>query len=433
MTGQRSVSEQNLSLPAAARPLVVLLGVLIRAERIRSQRWSAPTRTRNLPPNYREIISVDEITQTAAPDNAGANQSSNPPFIRSGHLAAPGFSEHRIYWEEYGSLAGEPVIVMHGGPGAGSHRSLVRFFNPQRYRIILFDQRGCGKSTPSASDDDATAALTDNTTQHLIDDVSALRHELSINGKMHVSGGSWGSTLALAYAIAHPETVQTLILRGVFLCRRADVDYFFQGNAAGFAADPLIMPVPGAYLDFPTAWRRFVDAIPPEDRGDVVKGLAKAFSKPPRNDAERERVVKAAAACIAWEGSASRLNRDENSHGQPNQKYALTAARILVHYMINGGFLGADGEANRDNNYILDHVIRLRDIPVHVVHGRYDRVCPLYQAEALVRALRNAGNNTVNYFITTAGHSSFEPETDTRLRTIVNELPRMTRPETASL
>jgi proline iminopeptidase len=111
---------------------------------------------------------------------------------------------------------------------------------------VLFDQRGCGNSTPSANDDDATPALTDNTTQHLIDDVLALRHELNINGKMHVFGGSWGSTLALAYAIAYPATVQTLILRGVFLCRRADVDYFFQGNAAEFAADPLAMSTPGA-------------------------------------------------------------------------------------------------------------------------------------------------------------------------------------------
>jgi len=363
----------------------------------------------------------------------GANRPSNPPFIRSGHLAAPGFSEHRIYWEEYGSLAGEPVVVMHGGPGAGSHSSFARVFNPQRYRVILFDQRGCGKSTPSASEDEATSALTENTTQHLIDDVLALRHELRINGKMHIFGGSWGSTLALAYAIAHPETVQTLILRGVFLCRRADVDYFFQGNAAAFAADPLAMPVPGAYLDFPTAWRHFVDAIPPEDRGDVVKGLAKAFSALPRTDEERERLVKAASACVAWEGSASRLNRDENSHGQPNQKYALAAARILIHYMINGGFLGVGGEANRDNNYILDHIARLRDIPVHVVHGRYDRVCHLYQAEALVRALGNVGNIAVNYFITTAGHSSFEPETDTRLRTIMNELPLMVPTETESL
>ena len=143
--------------------------------------------------------------------------------------------------------------------------------------------------------------------------------------------------------------------------------------------------------------------------------------------------MKAASACVAWEGSASRLNRDEISHDQPNQKYALAAARILVHYMINGGFLGAGGEANRDNNYLSDHADRLRNIPVHIVHGRYDRVCHLYQAEALVRALRNAGNNAVNYFITTAGHSSFDPETDTRLRTIMEDLPPITPPETASL
>jgi len=376
---------------------------------------------------------VNVIAQPAAPNDAGASRLPSPPFIRSGHLTAPGFSDHRIYWEEYGTLAGEPVMVMHGGPGAGSHGSLARFFDAQRYRVILFDQRGCGKSTPSAGDDDATAALTDNTTQHLIDDVSALRHELNIDGKMHVFGGSWGSTLALAYAMAHPANLQTLILRGVFLCRRTDVDYFFQGNAAEFAVDPLAMPMPGAYVDFPTAWRHFVEAIPAEDRGDVVKGLARIFAAAPRTDADRERLVKAASACVAWEAGASRLSRNENSDGQPNEKYALTAARILVHYLINGGFLGGAGEANRDNNHILDHVARLRDIPVNIVHGRYDRVCHLYQAEALVRALRSAGNNAVNYFITTAGHSSFEPETDTRLRTIMNELPAMSSPETASL
>ena len=151
-------------------------------------------------------------------------------------------------------------------------------------------------------DDDATAALTENTTRHLIDDMSALRHELNIAGKMHVFGGSWGSTLALAYAIAHPATVQTLILRGVFLCRRADVDYLFQGNAAEFAANPPATPAPGAYLDFPTAWRHFVDAIPPEDRDDIVKGLAEVFATPPRTGAERERLVKAASACVALGG-----------------------------------------------------------------------------------------------------------------------------------
>jgi proline iminopeptidase len=333
--------------------------------------------------------------------------------------------KHQIYWEEYGSPNGDPIMFMHGGPGAGSYQSFTRFFNPDRYRIILFDQRGCGKSTPSASDDDATAALTDNTTQHLIGDVLRLRRELGIQGKMHVFGGSWGTTLALAYAIEHPETVQTLILRGVFLCRRRDVDYFFQGNAAEFEWQPLATPVPGTYLDFPTAWQQFVTAIPPEDRGDVVKGLARIFATPPRNDTERDRILKAALACTAWENSSSRLNRDENSASHPPAKYALTAARILIHYMMNGGFLGAGGEANRNNNYILDHTDRLRNIPVHIVHGRYDRVCHLYQAEALVRSLRDTGNNNVNYFITTAGHSSMEPETESRLCTIMNDLPPM--------
>ena len=316
-------------------------------------------------------------------------------------------------------------MFVHGGPGAGSHKSFARFFNPDRYRVILFDQRGCGKSTPSASDDDATPALTDNTAEDLIGDVLRLRRELDIHGKMHVFGGSWGSTLALAYAIAHPETVQTLILRGVFLCRRADVDYFFQGNAADFAANALATPVPGTYLDFPTAWQQFVAAIPADDRGDVVKGLAKIFAVPPRSEADRDRAMKAASACVAWESSTSRLNRDENSQSQPNHKYALTAARILVHYMMNGGFLGGSGEVNRDNNYILDHVYRLKDIPAHIVHGRYDGVCHLYQAEALVRSLRAVGNTDVNYFITTAGHSSLEPETNARLCTIMNDLPPM--------
>ncbi|MGC2412822.1 MAG: prolyl aminopeptidase [Stellaceae bacterium] len=349
----------------------------------------------------------------------------NSPCNKSGHLTLQEHPKHQIYWEEYGSADGEPVVVMHGGPGAGCHKSLARFFAPDRYRVILFDQRGCGKSTPSAGDDDPTAALTDNTTEHLIGDVLRLRRALGIHGKMHVFGGSWGSTLALAYAIAHPETVQTLVLRGIFLCRRSDVDYFLQGNAADFALNPLAAPVPGAYLDFPTAWQQFLAEIPADDRGDVVKGLAKIFAFPPQNEADRDRALKAALACVAWESSASRLNRNESSQSQPNQKYSLTAARILVHYMVNGGFLGGDGEANRDNNYILDHVHRLKDIPVHIVHGRYDRVCHLYLSEALVRALRAVGNTELHYFITTAGHSSLEPENESRLCTIINDLPPM--------
>jgi proline iminopeptidase len=185
------------------------------------------------------------------------------------------------------------------------------------------------------------------------------------------------------------------------------------------------MPAPGAYLDFPTAWGRFIAEIATEDRGDVIAGLAKTFAAPPRNDAERERIVKAASACVTWESSASRLKRDESAQSQTNPKYALMAGRILVHYMINGGFLGADGEAGRDNNYILDHVERLKEIPVHIVHGRYDQVCHLYQAEALARALRAVGSTEVHYAITTAGHGSLEQETDAKLCAIMDELPPM--------
>jgi proline iminopeptidase len=144
-------------------------------------------------------------------------------------------------------------------------------------------------------------------------------------------------------------------------------------------------------------------------------------SRPPH----QPRAAKAASACVAWETGASRLNRDENSQSRPNPKYALTVAGFLIHYMVNSGFLGGGGEANRNNNYMLEHVHRLKDIPVHIVHGRYDRVCHLYQGEALVRSLRAMGNEDVNYFITTAGHSSLESETESRLCTIMNDLPPM--------
>src|SRR5579884_4141561 len=151
---------------------------------------------------------------------------------QSGWLTVSESPLHRLYWEEYGNPSGEPIVFFHGGPGGGTSPALSRFFNPARYRIILFDQRGCGKSQPSAADNDPGPALADNTTPHLIADVIKVQEALGISGKMHVFGGSWGSTLALAYAIAHPHTVRTLILRGIFLCRRKDLDFFYQGNAA---------------------------------------------------------------------------------------------------------------------------------------------------------------------------------------------------------
>ena len=169
---------------------------------------------------------------------------------------------HAIAWEEYGNPAGEPVMFLHGGPGGACAPVLSRFFDPARYRVILFDQRGCGNSRPSVATDGPALALTDNTTGHLIEDIVKLRAALDITTKMHVFGGSWGSTLAMAYAIRYPETVETLVLRGIFIGGREDLHYFYQGNAATYADNPHGLTAPGAYISYPEAWRDFVEVIP---------------------------------------------------------------------------------------------------------------------------------------------------------------------------
>lgn len=335
---------------------------------------------------------------------------------------------HRIHWEEYGNPRGEPVLFMHGGPGGATKPALARFFNPERYRVILFDQRGCGKSTPSAADGDGRAALRENTTQHLIDDVLALRRTLGVTGTMHVFGGSWGSTFALAYAIAHPETVERLILRGIFLCRRKDLDFFYQGNAARFAEDPYDTSLPGTYICYPAAWRTFVEVIPPEKRGDMVKAYAELFADEADTPEAYERQTRAALAWSIWEGATSYLAQDLSDLGKfAEPEFARAFARIENHYFMNGAFLGGAGEANRDQNYILENVARIRDIPVHIVHGRYDLVCPLFQAEELVRALRAVGNTAIDYRVTAAGHSMEERENNRALTDIMDALPEMAR------
>jgi proline iminopeptidase len=224
------------------------------------------------------------------------------PARNSGLLNVSSAPRHDVYWEEYGNPEGEPVLFVHGGPGGATHPALSRFFDPTRYRVILFHQRGCGYSTPSASDVDARPALLENTTAHLIGDMQQLRAHLSIQGKMHVFGGSWGSTLALAYAIAHPEAVQTLILRGIFLCRRKDLDFFYQGNAARYASDPHDTSLPGTYMFFPEAWQRFVETIAPEARDDMVKAYADLFAQAPDSSAIQARQQEAAIAWSTWEG-----------------------------------------------------------------------------------------------------------------------------------
>lgn len=327
-------------------------------------------------------------------------------------------SGHRMYWHEYGNPRGEPVLFVHGGPGGGTKPKQARFFNPRRYRIILFDQRGCGKSEPSAGDKDpkkAAAALKHNTTNDLISDIEALRKHLHIDPPMHVFGGSWGSTLSLAYAIKHPENVKTLVLRGIFLCRRKDLDYFYQGNAAAYRDKPDDISIPGAYMFYPEAWKKFVEVIDHSERSDMVKAYSKIFNGPPG-----ERLEKAAKAWSAWEGFTSYLKPEDDLSSYEDPEFAKTFARIENHYFMAGAFLGS---TNRDNNYLLENVRKIAHLPIYIVQGRYDQVCPRFQADDLVAALKQANPAIkLEYHITTAGHSQYERETSKVLTEIMDKL-----------
>ncbi|MES2208296.1 MAG: prolyl aminopeptidase [Pseudomonadota bacterium] len=331
---------------------------------------------------------------------------------------------HSLYWEEYGNREGEPILFLHGGPGGGTAPYMARVFDPARYRIILFDQRGCGKSIPSAAEGDATAALAANTTSDLVNDIVKLREALTLTSKMHVFGGSWGSTLALAYAIEHAETVQTLVLRGIFLCRKKDIDYFYQGNASLYDQQPTVSDIPGAYLFYPETWKQFVEIIPAEERGDMIKAYAKIFSSTPQTEAEYQYLLAAATAWSVWEGVTSFLECDEQKVKRfADPEFAKAFARIENHYFMNGAFLGGSGEECRNQNYLLENIEQIKNIPIHIVHGRYDQVCPLFQAEELVAALKKVNARTIDYRITLAGHSLLEHGNCKALTDIMDHLP----------
>lgn len=349
-----------------------------------------------------------------------------------GYMNVSKAPHHTIYWEEYGNPKGEPVMVLHGGPGGGSDPSMAQFFDPKRYRIILFDQRGCGKSLPNASDQ-PNFALLNNTTQDLIEDIDKLRADRGIKIPMHVFGGSWGSTLALAYAQAHPENVQDLILRGIFLNRKQDLDYFYQGNAADLSNHE----IPGAYKGYeslPTtpevkaavkqAWQEYVAYIPEQKRGDMVKAYAEIFAHNPITREEREYQDQALRLWTVWEGITSNLVPDLSNLGKfDDVSFARTFARIENHYFMNGAFLG--GESNRNQNFILENIARIKDIPVHIVQGEYDQVCPTFQADDLVAALKQAGATRVDYRVVPAGHSMGEREIYHALTDVMDTLPKM--------
>jgi proline iminopeptidase len=278
---------------------------------------------------------------------------------------------HELYFEESGNPSGKPVVFLHGGPGGGTEPKQRRFWDPARYRIVLFDQRGCGKSTPHAN-------LEDNTTWHLVDDVEKLRAHLGIE-KWQVFGGSWGSTLALAYAEKHPERVSELVLRGIFLLRKQEIDWFYQRGA-----DAL----------FPDAWESYLEPIPLEERGDLLRAFHKRLTDP-----DPAVQLRAAKAWSVWEGRTSMLFPNAELIARTSgDTFAIAFARIECHYFANRGFLRSDTQ-------LLDEVGKLRQIPAVIVQGRYDVVCPMESAWALHRAWPEAKLVVVP----DAGHSANEP------------------------
>ena len=279
---------------------------------------------------------------------------------------------HALYYEQCGNPVGKPVVVLHGGPGAGCSPKMRRFHDPAKYRIVLLDQRGSGRSTPHAD-------LVDNTTWHLVADIEALRTTLGIE-RWQVFGGSWGSTLALAYAQAHPQRATELVLRGIFMLRRWELEWFYQQGASRL---------------FPEAWEQYVNAIPVAERDDLIG----AFHRRLTSDDEATRLA-AARAWSVWEGATSFLHIDPDfaaSHEDP--QFALAFARIENHFFVNAGFFECDDQLLRDAH-------RIADIPGVIVHGRYDVVCPVANAWDLHKAWPKA-----ELMISPAsGHSGFEAE-----------------------
>ena len=295
-----------------------------------------------------------------------------PPIrpFRTGRLRVS--PVHELYFEESGNPRGKPVVFLHGGPGGATNAGMRRFFDPSVYRIVLFDQRGCGKSTPHAS-------LVDNTTWHLVADIEALRMHLGI-ARWQVFGGSWGATLALAYSQTHPTRVTEIVLRGVFTLRRKELDWFYQ--------DPW-----GAGAIFPDQWDRYVEPIPVAERGDMMAAYYKRLTS--RSAAVR---AHAALAWCTWEGATSYLHANADYIAKfDNPDYAAAFARIEAHYFVNNGFFDTDDQLLRD-------VKKIRHIPCAIVQGRYDVVCPIRSAWELHRAWPESQL----FIVPDAGHSAFE-------------------------
>jgi len=277
---------------------------------------------------------------------------------------------HTIYVEESGNPNGKPVIFLHGGPGGGIEPIYRRYFNPEKWRIIIFDQRGCGKSTPHAE-------LRENTTWDLVADIEKIRKYLNIE-KWVIFGGSWGSTLSMSYAIKYPLRCRGLILRGIFMLRKKEINWFYQEGAS--------------YL-YPDAWEHYIEKIPESERNDLVQAYYKRLIS--LDDKVR---IEAAKAWSIWEASTSKLFQSgDYLHHFEDSSVAEAFARIECHYFINGGFFDSD-------EWILENVDKIRHIPTVIVQGRYDVVCPMISAWDLYRKLPEADF----YVIQNAGHSMTE-------------------------
>ena len=277
---------------------------------------------------------------------------------------------HDIHVEESGNKNGNPVIFLHGGPGGGIEPIYRQYFNPKKWRIIIFDQRGCGKSTPHAE-------LEENTTWDLVEDIEKIRKQLGIT-RWVVFGGSWGSTLAMSYAIKHSNRCKGLILRGIFMIRKKEIDWFYQEGAS--------------YI-YPDAWEKYIDPIPENERHDLVS----AYYEKLTSDDDKIR-LEAAKAWSNWEASTSKLFPNKSSLHQFNDsKVAEAFARIECHYFINKGFFESD-------SWILDNSTVISNIPSVIIQGRYDVVCPPISAWELHKKLPNSDF----HFIQDAGHSMTE-------------------------
>ncbi|HVZ99110.1 MAG TPA: prolyl aminopeptidase [Caulobacterales bacterium] len=278
---------------------------------------------------------------------------------------------HTIYYEQCGNPHGRAALALHGGPGGGLSPEMRRFFDPQRYRVVLLDQRGCGRSSPHAE-------LRENTTWDLVADIERVRERLGIE-KWLVFGGSWGSTLALAYAVKHPERVSALVLRGIFLLTAAEIHWFYQNGAGNV---------------FPDAFERYVSVIPEKERGDLVAAFHKRLTS-----SDRDERLRAARAWARWEGETISLAGPSALPARFNEdRFVEAFSRIECHYFVNRGFFDRDG-------WLLQQAHRLHAIPGRIVHGRYDMCTPLASAWSLKRAWPQAELEIIH----DAGHSSLEP------------------------